>query len=83
MTRTKAAKKGQTTTNTETRTGTVQPPKTQDEVLVELASKVKENAEKSEKYIQLNEQLKKVGPGLTLLGLQRVYSLPDRSDFVY
>ena len=47
MTRTKAAKKGQTTTNTETRTGTVQPPKTQDEVLVELASKVKENAEKS------------------------------------
>jgi hypothetical protein len=82
MTRGKnAGKKGKQNKNqTETRT---QQPKTSEEILSELVARIKENATSQDKFIQLSSDLKKVGPGLSLTGLERVYKQPEKSDFVY
>ena len=81
-----AAKKGKTQTKnqqTETRTGVPDVPKTQDQLIDELVARIKENVEKGGKYIQVSDAFKKVGPGLALTGLQRVYKQPEKSDFIY
>lgn len=81
-----AAKKGKTqakTQQTETRTGAPEVPKTQEQLIDELVAKIKENVEKGGKYIQVNDAFKKIGPGLALTGLQRVYKQPEKSDFIY
>ena len=81
-----AVKKGKTTqakSQTETRTGAPDAPKTQEQLIDELVGKIRENAPNGEKYIQVSESYKKVGPGLTLSGLQRVYKQPAKSDFIY
>jgi hypothetical protein len=80
-----AAKKGKTQakTQTETRTGAPDVPKTQDQLIDELVAKIKENVENGGKYIQVSDTFKKVGPGLALTGLQRVYKQPEKSDFIY
>jgi hypothetical protein len=90
MPRTKvAAKKGKiqakekTGPQTETKTGGPQVPKTQEQLIDELVARIRENVEKGEKFIQVSETFKKVGPGLTLTGLQRVYKQPEKSDFIY
>jgi hypothetical protein len=76
-----AGKKGKQNKNqTETRT---QQPKTQEELLAELVARIRENATAQDKFIQLSDELKKVGPGLSLTGLERVYKQPEKSDFVY
>lgn len=76
-----AGKKGkQNKTQTETRT---QQPKTPEELLAELVARIRENASLQDKFIQLTNDLKKVGPGLSLTGLERVYKQPEKSDFVY
>lgn len=77
-----AGKKGKT--QTETRTGAPEEPKTQDQLIDELVTKIKENVQNGGgKYIQVSDAFKKVGPGLTLSGLQRVYKQPEKSDFIY
>ena len=81
-----AVKKGksqQAKSQTETRTGAPQLPKTQDELVNELVARIKENAEKGDKFIQVSDTFKKVGPGLTLSGLQRVYKQAEKSNFIY
>jgi hypothetical protein len=76
-----AGKKGkQQKTQTETRT---QQPKTPEELLNDLVARIRENASLQDKFIQLTNDLKKVGPGLSLTGLERVYKQPEKSDFVY
>ncbi len=58
--------------------------KSQDDLLKELVEKVKANAsESSDKYVQLNEQGKKVGPGITLAGLPRIYKIAEKNDFIF
>jgi hypothetical protein len=76
-----AGKKGkQNKSQTETRT---QQPKTPEELLADLVARIRENATAQDKFIQLTNDLKKVGPGLSLTGLERVYKQPEKSDFVY
>lgn len=79
------AKKGKTQakSQTETRTGTPDVPKTQEQIIDELVIRIKENVEKGGKYIQVSDTFKKVGPGLALTGLQRVYKQPGKTDFIY
>jgi hypothetical protein len=75
-------KKGKS--QTETRTGAPVVPKTEEQLVDELVNKITENAKSSGgKYIQVSEEWKKVGPGLTLTGLERVYKQPQKSDFIY
>jgi hypothetical protein len=85
MARTKTAvKKGkQQKSQTETRTGAPEVPKTEEQLIDELVVKIRENAEKKDKFIQVSETFKKVGPGLALTGLQRIYKQPEKSDFIY
>jgi hypothetical protein len=84
-----AAKKGKTQATekmgaqTETRTGTPDAPKTQEQLIDELVAKIKENVEKGGKFIQVSDTFRKVGPGLSLTGLQRVYKQPEKADFLY
>jgi hypothetical protein len=84
-----AAKKGKTQASekvgpqTETRTGAPDVPKTQEQLIDELVAKIKENVEKGGKFIQVSDAFKKVGPGLALTGLQRVYKQPEKADFLY
>lgn len=79
------AKKGKTQakSQTETRTGTPDVPKTQEQIIDELVTRIKENVENGGKYIQVSDTFKKVGPGLALTGLQRVYKQPGKTDFIY
>jgi hypothetical protein len=72
------AKQGNT--KTETRT---QQPRTPEEQLNELVQRIRENATAQDRFIQVSSDLKKVGPGLSLTGLERVYKQPEKSDFVY
>ena len=84
-----AAKKGKSQASekmgpqTETRTGAPDVPKTQEQLIDELVAKIKENVEKGGKYIQVSDAFKKVGPGLALTGLQRVYKQAEKADFLY
>jgi len=77
-----AGKKGKS--QTETRTGAPDVPKTQEQLIDELVNKIKENViNGGGKYIQVSDAFKKIGPGLTLTGLERVYKQPQKSDFLY
>jgi hypothetical protein len=71
-----AVKKGRTSPKVE---------KSQDDLMKELVDKVKKlnESETFDKYIQLNEQGKKVGPGITLAGLSRIYKSPENTDFIF
>jgi hypothetical protein len=85
----KAQAKGQRKTQTEistapvTRAVTGAVEKTESDVLNELVVRIRENVTQEGKFIQVDKDLKKVGPGLSLSGLYRVYKHPERSDFVY
>lgn len=58
-------------------------PKTQEEIIQQLVSKVRENLTVADsKYVQVNENFKKVGPGLSLSGLGRLYKQADKANFV-
>jgi len=72
--------KGQRKTQTEIRTGATQ---TESEIIQDLVVLIRENVSQLGKFVQIDKDLKKVGPGLSLSGLQRVYKHPERSDFVY
>ena len=76
MARTKpAVKKGRTSPKVE---------KTAEDTMKELVDKIKANAsESTDKYIQLNDQGKKVGPGITLAGLPRIYKNSEKNDFIF
>ena len=89
MTRTKEnkqTKKAKEVKKTETRVAEPKvenQPKTQQEILEQLVEKVKQNLSSPDsKYVQVNENLKKVGPGLSLLGLERLYKKEDKKNFV-
>lgn len=82
MPRQKQAKaKGQRKTQTEIRTATAAPSEANS--VQDLVSLIRENVTQQGKFIQIDKDLKKIGPGLSLSGLQRVYKHPERSDFVY
>lgn len=87
MTRTKQnGKKGKETKKAETRvaeTKVENKPKTQDEVIQQLVAKIHKNLTvEDSKFVQVNENFKKVGPGLSLSGLSRLYKQTDKSNFV-
>jgi hypothetical protein len=81
MTRTKKA---------ETKVGNqAQPdvkPKTQDDIIQLLVQKIKSSLTTKDKthskFIQVNENFKKVGPGLSISGLSRLYKQEDKKNFV-
>jgi hypothetical protein len=87
MTRTKQnGKKGKETKKAETRvaeTKVENKPKTQDEIVQQLVVKIQQNLTVTDsKFVQVNENFKKVGPGLSLSGLSRLYKQTDKSNFV-
>lgn len=82
MARTKQGNK-KITKKAETRVAQPDQPKTQEEIIEQLVSKIKDNLKSSDaKYVQVNENFKKVGPGLSLAGLTRLYKQEDKSSFV-
>jgi hypothetical protein len=84
MTRTKQnGKKGKETKKAETRVAETKVEKTQDEIVQQLVAKIQHNLSITDsKFVQVNENFKKVGPGLTLSGLSRLYKQTDKSNFV-
>jgi hypothetical protein len=58
-------------------------PKTEDEIIDQLVVKIRQNLTvKDSKYVQVNENFKKVGPGLSLSGLLRLYKQPGKENFI-
>jgi hypothetical protein len=82
MARTKQGNK-KITKKAETRVAQPDQPKTQEEIIELLIAKIRDNLKSSDaKYVQVNENFKKVGPGLSLAGLTRLYKQEDKSSFV-
>jgi hypothetical protein len=79
MARTRQVKNAKETKTTEK----VNEPKTQDQIIEHLVAKIKQNLTvEDSKYVQVNENFKKVGPGLSLSGLLRLYKQEDKANFV-
>lgn len=83
----KGIKKGTESKKAETRVAEKKTegnqPKTQDQIIDQLVAKIKQNLTVPDsKFVQVNENFKKVGPGLSLSGFLRLYKQADKTNFI-